>query len=173
MNTSTETLLGAMAPKQIVILVASNQKMKEEQNMEMNTNPTREMKKAEAIKWMKILHFNSDAIKEFEENDTVFVCSGPAGDIHEATPEQLKAIQDFERSGENLVYLIVESCACFGHMDSLLFVDNYPEEWEDAKSFLSEGYVFTWTMNLDHPVCSDMGDIFVETTKNGGLVRRF
>ena len=131
------------------------------------------MKKAEAIKWMKILGFNEDAIKQFEEHDTVLVCSGPAGDIHEATPAQLKAIQDFEHQWDNVVYLIVESCACFGHMDSLLFVGNYPDEWEEDRAMLSEGYALTWTMNLDHPFCSDMGDIYVERTANGGLVRRF
>ena len=141
--------------------------------MEMNMNPTREMKKAEAIKWMQKLNLNPEIIENFENHDTVLVCSGPAGDIHKATPNQLKAIHDFEKQWDNVVYLIVESDACFGHMDSLLFVGNYPEEWEEMEEFLSEGYVLTWTMNIDHPFCSDMGDIFVERTKNGGLVRRF
>lgn len=135
--------------------------------------PNKAMKKAEAVKWMKILGLSPDVIRQFEDHDTVLVCSGADGRFSEATPAQLEAVREFEQQWDDVVYLIVQSCAFFGRMDSLLFVDNYPDEWAEARESLKDGYVLTWTMNLDHPTCSDMGDIVVERTAHGGLVRRF
>lgn len=135
--------------------------------------PDKATKKAEAIEWMKILEINPDVIKQFEDHDTLLVCSGANGHFSEATPAQLEAVREFEQQWDDVVFLIVHSRAFFGRMDSLLFVDNYTDEWTEAREDLKEGYVMTWTMNLDHPTCSDMGSIVVERTANGGLVRRF
>lgn len=122
---------------------------------------------------MTSLSINPDVIREFKEHDTVFVCSGIDGHFSPATPTQMQAVREFEQQWDDVVYLIVHSHAFFGRMDSLLFVDNYPDEWPDACEELKDGYVMTWTMNLDHPTCSDMGSIVVESTPCGGLVRRF
>ena len=122
---------------------------------------------------MTSLSIDPKVIHEFEEHDTVFVCSGIDGHFSPATPAQMQTVREFEQQWGNVVYLIVHSHAFFGRMDSLLFVDNYPDEWSDAREELEDGYVLTWTMNLDHPTCSDMGSIVVERTPCGGLVRRF
>lgn len=135
--------------------------------------PNRATKKAEAVKWMQILGLDPDAIRQFEEHDRVLVCSGAAGRFAEATSSQMQAVREFEQQWDDVVFLIVHSHAFFGRMDSLLFVDNYTDEWPGAREDLKEGYVMTWTINLDQPTCSDMGSIVVERTASGGLVRRF
>ena len=136
-------------------------------------NPSRKMKKAEAVKWMQILGLSPEVIRQFEDHDTVLVCSGAEGKFTQATPAQMEAVREFEQQWDDVVYLIVHSRAFFGRMDSLLFIDNYTDEWAEARKDLENGYVLTWTMNLDHPTCSDMGSIVVEPTACGGLVRRF
>lgn len=133
----------------------------------------RAVKKAEAIRWMQILGVSPDVIRQFEDHDSVLVCSEANGRFSEATPAQMEAVREFEQQWDDVVFLIVHSRAFFGRMDSLLFVDNYTDEWARAREDLKEGYVMTWTMNLDHPTCSDMGSIVVERTASGGLVRRF
>ena len=39
----------------------------------------REVKKAEAIRWMNILGVNKDVVKLFEDHDIVMACSGTTG----------------------------------------------------------------------------------------------
>ena len=45
------------------------------------------------------------------------------------------------------------------------------DEWEFASQELKDGYVLSWTINQDHPFCSDMGSIVVKRTESGGLIR--
>lgn len=133
----------------------------------------REVKKAEAIRWMNTLGINPDVIRLFEEKDLVMTCSGITGAYTPLNdPELKKQIRDFEQQWNNLVYLVVRMPSAYGQLDSLLFVDNYADEWAFACEELKNGYVLSWTINQDHPSCSDMGSIVVERTESGGLIRR-
>lgn len=133
----------------------------------------REIKKAEAIRWMKLLSINSDIIQQFKDHDTVFACSGITGTYEPLTdPELAEEIRQFEQKRGNLVYLVVRTPSYHGQLDSLLFVDNYSDEWEFVGEELKAGYVLSWTINRDYPSCSDMWSIVVERTEDGGLLRR-
>ena len=132
----------------------------------------REVKKAEAIRWMKILDINEDIVKLFEKHDIVMACSGITGAfIPLDDPHLEQQIQDFEQQWDNLVYLVIRTPSIYGWLDSLLFIDNYEDEWGMARRSLKDGYVLSWTINQDHPMCSDMGSIVVERTHSGGLIR--
>ncbi|MBQ9016121.1 MAG: hypothetical protein IJ109_08375 [Firmicutes bacterium] len=132
----------------------------------------REVKKAEAVRWMKILGVNSDVIELFKKKDIVMSCSGITGAITPLDDLLLKQqIREFEQQWDDLVYLVVRTPSSFGWLDSLLFVDNYEDEWELVRKDLSDGYVLTWTINQDNPICSDMGSIVVRRTNSGGLIR--
>lgn len=133
----------------------------------------REIKKAEAIRWMEILGVNPEVIKQFNDYETVLACSGITGEYAPlADPQLMEEIRQFEQKWDNLVYLVVRTPSYYGHLDSLLFIDNCSDEWEFTSEELRDGYVLSWTINRDHPNCSDMGSIVVERTENGGLVRR-
>lgn len=132
----------------------------------------REDKKAEAIRWMNILGVNSDVVELFEKKDIVMSCSGITGAITPLDDPHLEQqIRDFEQQWDDLVYLVVRTPSVYGWLDSLLFIDNYEDEWEMARRSLKDGYVLSWTINQDYPLCSDMGSIVVERTRSGGLIR--
>lgn len=134
--------------------------------------PNRETKKAEAIKWMNILGIQPEVISNFKEHDTIALCSGKDGSFSPLVDNELKALIDkFEQQRENVVYLVVRTPSIYGQLDSLLFVGNYSEEWEFTKEELRSGYVLTYTINRNYPECSEMGDIFVKRSTNGGLIR--
>ena len=133
---------------------------------------SREMKKQEALAWMISLSINQAVIDEFREHDTVFLCSGTDGSFSKLEDAELiEQIRCFEQQWDDLVYLVVRTPSVYGLLDSLLFVDNYTDEWEFAKKELKSGYVLTYTLNRDHPNCSDMGSIIVKRSQNGGLIR--
>lgn len=132
---------------------------------------SREIKKKEALTWMTSLSINQTVIDEFREHDTVFLCSGTDGSFSRLDDELKEYIRHFEQKWDDLVYLVVRTPSVYGLLDSLLFVDNYTDEWEFAKEELKAGYVLTYTLNRDYPNCSDMGSIIVKRTQNGGLIR--
>ena len=133
----------------------------------------REVKKAEAIRWMNILGVNPDVVKMFEKQDIVMACSGVTGTYLPLADPILEAqIREFEQQWDDLVYMVIRTPSPYGWLDSLLFIDNYQDEWEFASQELKDGYVLSWTINQDHPICSDMGSIIVERTQSGGLIRR-
>jgi len=117
-----------------------------------------ETKKAEAIRWMNILGIDPDVIQKFKDQGIVSACSGISGGfIPLDDPELLEEIHRFEQEWDNLVYFVVRTPSIYGQLDSLLFMDNYSDEWEFAREELKDGYVMTWTLNRDYPSCSDMG----------------
>ena len=133
---------------------------------------SREVKKMEAVRWMNILGVNKEIIRKFEEEDVVMACSGFTGTYSQLTDPKLKSqIRAFEEKWDDLVYLVIRTPSSFGWLDSLLFIDNYPDEWEMASEDLKDGYVLTMTINQDNLMFSDMGSIVVERTNDGGLIR--
>ena len=95
----------------------------------------REIKKAEAIRWMKILGVNEDIVKLFEDQDTVMACLGTIGTFLPIIDPKLEAqIHEFEQKWDYLVYMVIRTPSSFGWLDSLLFIDEYQDEWE----FMSE-----------------------------------
>ena len=100
-------------------------------------------------------------------------CSGTTGTYLPLADPMLEAqIREFEQQWDDLVYMVIRTPSSYGWLDSLLFIDNYQDEWEFASQELKDGYVLSWTINQDYPICSDMGSIIVERTQSGGLIRR-
>ncbi len=99
-------------------------------------------------------------------------CSGTTGTYLPLADPMLEAqIHEFEQQWDDLVYMVIRTPSSYGWLDSLLFIDNYQDEWEFASQELKDGYVLSWTINQDHPICSDMGSIVVKRTESGGLIR--
>ena len=131
---------------------------------------TREMKKEEAIKRLKALKIIDDVINQFEKDDIIMVSEPPFGGLYWLNDEEKQMVKEFEEKYDVLVYMVVRAFTNFGKLDSMLFVSNYEEEWEYEHYNIEEGYVMSYTINHDAPICSDMGSIVVKPM-SGGLVR--
>ena len=132
---------------------------------------TRDAMKAEALDWMQILKVNQKVIRDFRDNGTVKYCVAPSGKFLPLPDRLTQQVCDFENEHGGVVYLVVGLDTLYGHLDSLLFVTKYTEDWEYEKEDLADGYVMTYTINQDYTACSDMGSIVIKRTKNGGLLR--
>lgn len=131
---------------------------------------SRSEKKIEAIKRLKAIGIIPDAIKQFEENDTVMVSENPFGFLYTIDDEQAKLVKEFEEEYNALVYLCNLCTTNFGSLFSIFYVSDYPEEWEMDNMDLTEGYAFVNCLNLNAPELSDMGSITFKSI-NGGVKR--
>ena len=135
-------------------------------------NVSREEKKAEAIRRMMKMNIWRQAVSAFKEYDTIFTTEPPIGAVYTLDKKLQKEVENFEKEHDALVYIVVRAYTNFGMMDSLLFVSDYPEEWEMDNEDLEDRIAMTYTINWDMPECSEMGSISVLPTPAGGLVRQ-
>ena len=138
-------------------------------------NISNEEKKAEAIARMKALHIFPQTIKQFEEEGYISISEPPFGAFYWAEGEDLERIRQFEQEHNALVYVVIRSYTNIGKMDSMLFVSDYPEEWEMDRNDLA-GDVTSWQQvayvyNHDAPDCSEMGAVGIAPTGAAGLRR--
>lgn len=132
---------------------------------------SREAKKVEAIKRMRMLDIYDETIRQFMEENLVSYSESPLGANYWVNDEQKEMIEDFEREYNALVYFVVRSYTPFGTLDSMLYVSDYEEEWEMDNEDLADGYAYAYVHNYGEPLFSELGSIYVEP-RFGGLVRR-
>ena len=108
-------------------------------------------KKIEAVKRMKALGILPATIKEFENADRVNISEPPFGALYWADGEDLERIRRFEKQNNAVVFMVVRSYTSLGQMDSLLFVSDYPEEWDYDREDIKENRVLAYVFNLDMP----------------------
>lgn len=139
---------------------------------------TIEEKKAEAVKRMRRLGIFKPTIKDFEKNGLVCVSEPPYGAFYYIEDEDRQRIDEFEKKYNGLVYMVVRSYLRDGDgpvftMDNMLYVSDYPEEWDMDNELLDDGIVLAYVYNSAEPFFSESGDIRVQRTVAGGLVRVF
>ena len=132
---------------------------------------TREKKKEEAIKRMKVLVLFKPCIKSFEKYDELQLTE-PTGGLYEfGDNAELNAkIKEFEEEYNALVYFGMRSYTEFGKLDSFLYVSDNEEEWFMDNADIQEGYAVAYVYNHDVPEYSEIGSIAVRE-RFGGLVR--
>ena len=133
-------------------------------------NITREEKKIEAIKRLAAMDIIEDAIKQFKNEDTVMVSENPFGFLYWLNDEQKEMVKKFEEEYDALVYLCNTCNTEFGRLFSIIYVSDYKEEWEMDNADIADGYVMTYTFNLDWPDGSEFGSIAFKSI-NGGIKR--
>lgn len=131
---------------------------------------SREIKKEEAIKRMKVLNIFDETIRQFKDSDLVSCSEPPLGANYWLNDEQKAIVEKFEKEYNALVYFVVRSYTVFGMLDSMLYVSDYEEEWEMDNEDLKERFVYAYVHNFDEPMFSEIGSIVVEP-RFGGLVR--
>lgn len=134
-------------------------------------NVSREEKKAEAILRMKELGYWGRAREAFRKSNKVFVNEPPFGAVYDPEPDLADRIKEFEKENNALVYMVVRAFTKFGQMDSLLYVSDYPEEWEMDHDDIKDKIVMTYTINYDMPDCSEFGSIGFRLGSGAGLIR--
>ena len=131
---------------------------------------SRETKKEEAIYRMKLMNIIPDAIKQFEEENTVMVSENPFGFLYWLNDDQKKLVADFETEYDSLVYLANLCNTEFGRLLSLFYVSDHKEEWEMDNTDIADGYALVYCINLDCPEYSEFGSIAFKSI-NGGIKR--
>ena len=134
---------------------------------------SKDKKKQEAIRRMKKLNYFGQSISAFRKSGYVMINEPPYG-AHYYThdDERLqKAIKEFEEQNHALVYAVVRAFTSLGDMDSLLYVEDFEEEWEFFDGDVEYGTLWSYTINWDMPDCSEFGRIGFKPTIAGGLQR--
>ena len=134
---------------------------------------TREEKKVEAIKRMKMLGIFGQTIRDFENHDLVSVTEPPVGAFYWLEDEEMERVHDFEEKHNALVYCVIRSFTNFGTMDSYLYVSDYKEEWKDDIRDIKENIQLVYVYNRDYPELSEFGSIGFKRTIAAGLMRTF
>lgn len=134
-------------------------------------NVSREEKKIEAVKRMEEMKYWKQAKESFRRSDRVYVNEPPWGAVYDLEPALAEEVKKFEDENNALVYMVVRSFTNFGTMDSLLFVSDYPEEWEMDHEDIKDGIVMSYTINYDMPDCSEFGSIGFRLGSGAGLIR--
>lgn len=129
----------------------------------------KERQKAEAIVRMKILQLHGNAINEFRRSNKLNV-SEQNGALYWANPAQLAEVRKFEKGFSGLVYHVIHTMTGFGELLTMLYISKNPEEWEDDKRSLQDGYAVAYVCNLSAPDCSEAGWVQVQPLFGG--VRR-
>ena len=89
----------------------------------------RNVQKQEAIHRMKMLNLHGNVLREFEKEDRLNM-SEYGGFLYWLNSDQQAIVDEFEAEWDALVYHVIHSYTSIGEMLTLLYVSNYPEEWE-------------------------------------------
>ena len=119
---------------------------------------------------MKLMDIIPDAIKQFEEENTVMVSENPFGFLYWLNDDQKKLVSEFETEYNSLVYLTNLCNTEFGRLLSLFYVSDHKEEWEMDNTDIPDGYDLVYCINLDCPEYSEFGSIAFKSI-NGGIKR--
>ena len=137
---------------------------------------TKEEKRTEALKRMKIAGLWDEAVRAFDDNGIVcyseptrMVKGGPVlGIVYELEPDMKKRVRDFEEEYKGLVWHVIRSYTEFGEWLTYLYVSDHEEEWSDDRADLKDGYSVAYVDTGDY--CSEFGSVAFKN-RAGGLVR--
>ncbi len=130
---------------------------------------TREEQKQEALKRMKLLNFHPAVIDEFVQQDKLNL-SEFGGFLYWLDESQQRAVEEFEREYNALVYHVIHSFAEFGELLTFLYVSSYPEEWDMDMHSLQSGMPIAYVKNLSQDCFSEFGSVGIRPNI-GGLIR--
>lgn len=134
-------------------------------------NVSREVKKAEAVGRMKLLHLFPETIRQFEQENYVSLSEPPVGAFFWIDDEGKEAVRKFEDEYNALVYVGIRAYTTIGVMDSFLYVSDHKEEWCADRIDLQNKEPLAYVVNWTAPDCSEIGAIGIEPTVAAGLQR--
>lgn len=133
-------------------------------------NISLDMKKAEAVRRMKMMDVFGRAREAFRRSNKVMVSEPPFGGLYDLNERQKEVAKRLLDENGALVYMVIRSFCEDMEMESYLYVSDHEEEWGMDRDDIREGYAVTWTENLTCPDCSEFGTIGFRSF-GGGLLR--
>lgn len=133
-------------------------------------NISLDMKKAEAVRRMKMMDVFGRAREAFRRSNKVMVSEPPFGGLYDLNERQKEVAKRLLDENGALVYMVIRSFCEDMEMESYLYVSDHEEEWGMDRDDIREGYAVTWTENLTYPDCSEFGSIGFRSC-GGGLLR--
>ena len=127
--------------------------------------------KAEALNRMRLMGLREDAIQDFDLHNDIHL-SAEDGTLEQLTQDDLRMIKQFEKEYNAVAYLVVRTLFGIAVLDSIIYVSQHEDEWEEEVENLKDGYIMTYTVNYLNPDCSEFGDIAFSTSPSGEIVRK-
>ena len=127
--------------------------------------------KTEAIRRMKLLSLNEECIDVFDKEDRVMIAVSPFGIFANPNEQTMAEIKAFEEEVGAKVYFVIKSAEDYGLCYSYIYVSKYKEDWWYDDEGIPNNVLMTYTVNRDYEECSEFGNIAVERTDFGSLVR--
>lgn len=134
-------------------------------------NVRKVQKKEEAIRRMRLMGLFDDMIRNFDDDDTIYINEPPIGAIYDLSEDDMEMVRKFEEKHNALVYTIIRSHTTMGVMDALMYVTDEISEWAMDNEDLEDNMAFVYVVNHNCPQFSEFGQIHWKRTAAGGLVR--
>ena len=136
---------------------------------------TREEKVKEAIRRMEVLGYFEPSIEEFRKYGKIMINEPPYGAHYyvDEDKELVRKIEDLEANDNAVVYAVVRSWTNVGQLDSILYVDDWKDDWITFYKDAQDGITYTCTINRDAPEIVDFGSIRFKRTIAAGIMRAF
>lgn len=123
----------------------------------------------ECIRRMEELHLSKQCINAFKKGK-IWESEG-IGALYELNDKEKQIVKNFEKNNKGYkVYHMIHNLFEFGEVYSILYVDNYFDEWKYFDSDLKDNITFIYAYNDTDNNCSEFGSIGVKSNI-GGLIR--
>jgi len=138
-----------------------------------NNTATAEEMRAEAERRIRSLRLHENVEKDFKRgvlnlSERQKMGRGIYGILFWLNEEEKRIVREFEERHHALVYHVIKNYTEFGLMYSLLYVGRKPEDWDEDRRDLEEGYALA--MVTDGGMIGEIGTIGFASS-GGGLVR--
>lgn len=129
---------------------------------------TAEEARQEVLKRMKKLDFHPNVLTDFKEDR--LNKSELVGILFWLNDEEIKAVREFEKEHDSIVYHVIHQFTNIGELYSFLYVKLDNEEWEMDDDGLKQDEALAYVWNKTTPEFSEFGYIGIRP-QFGGLVR--
>ena len=133
-------------------------------------NISREEKKIEAIKRMKMLKIFPGTINQFEKDDLVSISEPPNGHYFLLSDKERALADKLEEKYGILIYTAIRS-GSLGPFISFLFVSDDKDEWWMEQRDVQYKEPIAYVYNTEDPEMSEFGSISIAQSIGGGLLR--
>ena len=122
---------------------------------------------------MKKLNYFSPSIEEFRRYGKVMINEPPIGAHYYIDEDEdlVQKIREMETEDNVVVYAVIRTWTNIGQLDSIVYVDDWQEDWERFDEDADDGLLYTFTWNRQDEGFSDYGSIAYKKTPAAGLMR--
>lgn len=125
----------------------------------------------ECLRRMEKLQLSKQCIDAFKKG--IIQESEGIGALYELNDTEKEIVKKFESEHKGYkVYHIIHNLYEFGEIYSILYVDNYFDEWDYFDNDLKDNITFVYAYNKDDDYCSEFGSISIKSSI-GGLIRLY